>query len=80
MARSKACKPVHEHLAAIVKALEYLATDIEILREGTEGLIPTLPKGCEAHGCVLKEQSSALERISIALGMIQATAENLLKP
>ncbi|SBV92329.1 hypothetical protein KL86DPRO_10343 [uncultured delta proteobacterium] len=72
-------KTVLERVAAIATVLEQLAFDIEIIRKGTEALISALPKGCEIHRCVLQEQASALERISITLGMAQATAERLKK-
>ncbi|SBW10973.1 hypothetical protein KL86DPRO_70114 [uncultured delta proteobacterium] len=72
-------KSVLERIAAMATALERLAFDIEIIHKGTKALVATLPKGCEIHCRFLQEQIVALERISIALGMIQATAESLKK-
>ena len=70
-------KPIPERINAIVTVLERLAADVEILREGTIALSATLPKGCEPHLQLLKEQAAALDRISIALGMVQHTAASI---
>jgi hypothetical protein len=70
-------KPIPERIIAIVTILERLAADIEIIQNGAEILALTLPNGCEPHRRLLIEQSSALERISIGLGMIQDTVASL---
>ena len=62
---------------AITTVLHRLAGDIEVIREGCEALAAALPAGCEIHYRLLKEQAAALERISIGMGMVQATVESL---
>ena len=68
---------IPERIDAITNVLQRLAGDIEVIRAGSEALAAALPAGCEIHYRLLKEQAAALERISIGMGMVQATAEGL---
>lgn len=70
-------KNIPERVDAIVTTLERVSRDIEILREGATALALALPQEYEAHRSLLKEQASALERISIGLGMVQETVASL---
>ena len=70
-------KSALDRINAIASVLERLATDVEVIREGTEIIMAALPAGCEVQYCLLREQAAALERIS--MGMVQVTAENLGK-
>lgn len=64
-------------LTAVVTVLERLASDIEVIREGLEALKVSLPQKYDLQRRPLIEQSSALERISIGLGMVQDTVASL---
>lgn len=62
---------------AIVTALERLAADVEVLRTGAEALATILPLEFDTQRRLLQEQTSALERIPIGLGMVQDTVAGL---
>lgn len=70
-------KSIPERLVAVVTVLERLAADVEIIRQGVAALQPTLPEACEVQRCLLATQEAALERMSIGLGMVQATVASL---
>lgn len=70
-------KSILGRINAIVTVLERLASDVEVIREGLEVLESTLPLELDIQSRLLQEQESALERISIGLGMIQDTVASL---
>ena len=79
MRKANAHIPINQRIVGIVTALEHLALGIEIIRQGTDKLILTLPEGCGTQRRLLLEQVAALERVSISLGMIQETVEGFQK-
>ena len=70
-------KPIPARIDGIEAVLERLASDIEVIREGLEALKTSLPQKYDTQRQLLREQSSALERISIGLGMVQDTVASL---
>ncbi len=70
-------KSIPERINAIVIVLERLATDVEILHKGAGALEASLPQKFDTQRQLLAAQASALERISISLGMVQHTVASL---
>ena len=69
-----------QRIDGIVAVLERLGHDVEIIREGADTLRDTLPSEFTAQITLLLHQSEALDRISIALGMVQHAVANLRDP
>ncbi|MCC8193429.1 MAG: hypothetical protein LIP28_02125 [Deltaproteobacteria bacterium] len=69
---------LHQRIDKIVSVLERLARDVEIIRKGSAALRDVLPPELTTEIKLLSEQADALDRISIALGMVQHATASLL--